>query len=248
MDTPMHGSMGAKDSHPPRLLRLVAAAVTALIPRSRPWFVWLKFRIYGQRIDRNQWAEGAMPVSPYFRFNDLTWEQTRQEFPDYFMLLEAAVSQARGRVLEIGCGTGTMTRWLANSPAVQSILAVEGFEDGLKQLRDAAMQKVTTLCAQADKLQLPSGSRFDTVVMTELIEHLYPDEEAALLKSIRPHLAPAARFIVSTPIGWMADRFHVRGFSKSAFSRHLARFYGKVEFVDYSSGYSQLAAGTFSAS
>jgi len=229
------------------LLSSIAARVVSRWPSTRPWFIWVKFRVFGERINRNQWSRDHEAQDNYLRLLDLSWEQTRQEYANYFRLLEPVVKHACGRVLEIGCGIGNMTRWLSQSPQVESILAVDGFKEGLERVAAARLPKVETLCALADNLRLSAGRQFDTVIMTEILEHLYADEERALLASIFPHLAPAARYIVSTPVGWMPDAFHVRGFSKRQFRKHLGRAYGDIELVDFGSGYSQLAVGKFNA-
>jgi 2-polyprenyl-3-methyl-5-hydroxy-6-metoxy-1,4-benzoquinol methylase len=227
------------------LLSSIAARVVSRWPTTRPWFIWVKFRVFGERINRNQWSTDHEGRGTYLRLLDLSWEETRKEYVNYFKLLEPVVKHARGRVLEIGCGIGNMTRWLAQSDQVESVLAVDGFQEGLERVTAAKLPKVETLCALADKLQLPAGRKFDTVIMTEILEHLYADEERALLVAILPHVAPGARYIVSTPIGWMHDAYHVRGFSKRQFRKHLGRDYGEIELVDFASGYSQLAVGKF---
>lgn len=201
----------------------------------------LKLAISGERLDRNQWSPSIL--AHYREQMKWSWAETAQKAPDYFKRLEFSVHQARGRVLEIGCGVGTMTRWLADSPDVTEVLAVDAYELALNDLRAANLPKVRVLKASAENLRLSPDELFDTVMLCEVIEHLYPDEELLLLERLRPHLAANARYVVSTPIGWLEDPTHVRAFSKRGLRRHLARYYGPVASVDYSAGYSQAAWG-----
>jgi 2-polyprenyl-3-methyl-5-hydroxy-6-metoxy-1,4-benzoquinol methylase len=224
------------------VLRFAAARVVACWPGSRPWFIWLKFKLFGKRISRDQWQATA---GDYERLLHLDWDATRRDFPSYFGVLEPAIKQAKGRVLEIGCGLGNMTRWIALAQSVQSVLALDAFETAINKVKEQGLPKVEARVMPAENLALESGRQFDTVYMCEFIEHLYADEEQSLLTKLRPHLAPGARFVISTPVGWMPDPNHVRGFSKRRFVKHLRKYYGNPEAVDFASGYSQLAWGSF---
>jgi 2-polyprenyl-3-methyl-5-hydroxy-6-metoxy-1,4-benzoquinol methylase len=157
------------------------------------------------------------------------------------------VARASGRVLELGCGIGTMTRWIAARPDVHCVVAVDAFEQATRRLEQEKLPEVQVMCAPAHNLALTGEDAFDCVFLCELIEHLYPDEERALPAAIRPHLAQGARFVVSVPVGWLEDPGHFRGFSARAFERHLKRYYGEIEGVDRSAGYSQVARGRFTA-
>jgi 2-polyprenyl-3-methyl-5-hydroxy-6-metoxy-1,4-benzoquinol methylase len=206
----------------------------------------VRYRLTGAKIDRNQWHEPSPESQEAYRaMRERTWDELREHNPDYFARLSYSVEHAKGRVLEIGCGQGNMTRWLVQQPEVQSIVAVDAFPQAVEALNALGLEGVECRTMAADALELGANERFDTVMLCEVIEHLYPDEETALLESIRPHLAERARFVVSVPIGWLEDPYHVRAFSLGGFRRHLRRHYGIVEGVDVSSGYSQVAWGIF---
>lgn len=51
-------------------------------------------------------------------------------------------------------------------------------------------------------------------------------------------------FVVSTPIGFMPDPAHLRGFKKGDFIKHLEKYYGKVKDIHYTDG-QQIAFGYF---
>jgi len=96
-----------------------------------------------------------------------------------------------------------------------------------------------------ENIKFDDKRKFDTVLICEVIEHIYPDEERKMLNSLRPYIDSKTAFIVSTPIGWMPDPYHVRGFSKRNFKRHLKKYYGTPKEIDLYSGYSQVAFGWF---
>ncbi len=214
-------------------------------PSFRPWLLWLDFVLRGRRINRDQWDDATATATKqvYQNLTRWSWDETQVQTPQYFRVLQQAVGLARGRVLELGCGVGNMTRWFAAKGGADSILAIDAFPFAVGYVRQAGYPNVDVMCAPVEALGLPPGRKFDTVVLCELIEHLYTDEEQKMLDALRPSLERHATFVVSTPVGFMPDPNHVRGFSKNSFKRHIRRHYGTLEGVDYSSGYSQVAWG-----
>ncbi len=173
----------------------------------------------------------------------LSWEQTAAEYPEYFARLRASVGRTRGVVLELGCGSGNMTRWIAARDEVSRVVAVDAFAQAVSRLQSHNLPKVEVRRADMAKLQLDPAERFDTLVMCELLEHLYPDEERALRAAALPCMADDAGYVISVPNGWLEDPHHVRSFSASALERHAARHYGPVLGRDDSAGYSQVIWG-----
>lgn len=212
----------------------------------RPLWLHVQYRILNRRVDRNQWSDANRAAMDVMRSRlEWTWQKTREQEPQYFARLEGAVGQTRGRVLEIGAGIGNMTQWIARRDEVEHVLALDAFKEVVDEIAARRLPKVEARHTPADAPPLKPEEQFDTLVMCELIEHLYADEERAMLEALRPHAAEGARFVVSTPIGWLEDPYHVRGFSRARFRRHLERHYGEVEGVDESSGYAQVAWGSF---
>lgn len=227
---------------------MIAALRSRLRGYLRPLAIHLQWRLGGRRIDRDQWAGAEQAMATYRQQRDLPWPEVEKLFPAYALRAGAAIARTRGRVLEVGCGIGNMTRHIAQRPEVQSVLAVDGFASATAELESLALPKVNVQTAAADGLALPQDRQFDTVVMCEFIEHLYPDEELRLLEALRPHLAPGAGWVVSVPVGWLEDPHHVRAFSPAAFARHLHKHYGTVQGRDDRSGYAQVAWGEFKES
>jgi len=200
--------------------------------------------LLGIRINRDQWISDEDTYT-YNKLMTLSWEETELYAPKYFKRLKFSLGKARGTVLELGCGMGTMTRWLSESENTEKIWAVDSSKRAIKQLKSYKLPKVTPLNLPVENLSLAREVRFDTVMICELLEHIYPDEEIKMLRFLDHVINPKTRFVVSVPIGKLPDPYHVRSFSKQKFRKHLMRFYGNPIEVDYSSGYSQIAWGFF---
>lgn len=101
------------------------------------------------------------------------------------------------RVLEIGCGPGSITKILAE----QGSCRVTGLE-----LDAEAIKKVTPYCVQVMQADLNSckwpclldgAERFDVVVAADVLEHLYDPLEA--LQQMVPLINSNGYFVVSLP-------------------------------------------------
>ena len=229
-----------------RLLRKLRKLHRQYQPVITPLRILFNYTFFQKKIDRNQWeAEKDANWEIYKNLMTWSWEETEKNAPPYFERLKFSVSKARGKVLEVGCGIGTMTRWLAESPEVESIVAIDAFPEAIDELVRYNLPKVTPLTISVENLQLNQPALFDTVVMCEIIEHLYPDEERKFLNGLRSYLHTETKYVISVPIGWMDDPHHVRGFSKRKFKRHLERFYGEPIEIYYLSDYTQEAWGYF---
>ena len=167
--------------------------------------------------------------------------EIRATSPQFFARLEAAVLACRGTVLEIGCSVGQITRWIAVEDAVSRVFAVDRDRTALAVLRAAGPPKTSVYADE--ELDPASIGRIDTLVLCELIEHISTRDERNLLRRYAGGLSPKTRFVISTPIGFLEDPDHVRGFSKTQFIEHVEGLYGPIETLDYRSGYSQLAVG-----
>src|SRR5438552_11723138 len=103
-----------------------------------------------------------------------------------------------------------VTRWIAANPEVSAVVALEVQPRYVRILDRFAFPKTTAIQADAlrDTERIAPHGPFDTVVLAEIIEHLTPGQELALLAALRRHLAPDARWVVTTPIGFMRDPDH----------------------------------------
>jgi 2-polyprenyl-3-methyl-5-hydroxy-6-metoxy-1,4-benzoquinol methylase len=205
--------------------------------------------LLGKKKDRNQWTrteKNAQNWDTYNKLMEYSWYETEVNFPAYFRGLKFCVEHCRGEVLEIGCGIGTMTKWIAQQELVTRVIAIDNSPEAIEKLRESKFLNVYPILMDLQSLNFEGCKKFDTVMLCEVLEHIYLDEEKKMLISLKPYIDKNTFYIISTPIYWMDDPYHVRGFSKSEFKKHLRRYYGEPQIIDYSVGYRQIAIGRFS--
>lgn len=96
------------------------------------------------------------------------------------------------RVLDLGCGTGTLTVMLARSAPESEVVGLDADPEALKRARTKAARhgvEVDFVQGRADAPQLPSGS-FDRIVSSLLFHHLSGDEKLRAFRAARDLLAP----------------------------------------------------------
>ncbi|MDR0307493.1 MAG: class I SAM-dependent methyltransferase [Chitinispirillales bacterium] len=94
-------------------------------------------------------------------------------------------------------------------------------------------QKIKIVHSVSEGLSFDNSYCFDTILLSEVIEHITLFEELKILDSIRANCSPNCRFVVSTPLGYMPEGTHIRGFSRSDFIYNLNTFYGKPKNIYY---------------
>lgn len=116
--------------------------------------------------------------------------------------------------LEIGCGTGFVTRGVAEEFPAAELTGSEIFVDGLAM---AARRVPTARLVQMDARNLPSVAEFDVVGAFDVIEHIEEDER--VMANVHRALRPDGLFVITVPQhGWLwspADdhAHHVRRYS-----------------------------------
>lgn len=99
-------------------------------------------------------------------------------------LTDMAVPQG-ARVLEVGCGTGAVTRVLAIWPGVGETIGVDPSPVFVAKARELARGLTAIVFEEADGRSLPfAGSTFDAVVFHTTLCHV-PDPEVALREAVR---------------------------------------------------------------
>lgn len=119
---------------------------------------------------------------------------------------EAAEIKAGMKVADIGCGRGELVLRAAGKGA--NVLGVDYSEEALKLAEELLSRstvpagRVRLLKADVNELLLEPGT-FDVIFMTDLAEHLYPEELAALLGNVLRALKPGGRLVAHTaPNRW----------------------------------------------
>lgn len=127
----------------------------------------------------------------YFELEDRHWWFVgRREI--LLSLLDRRLASDRGlRLLDFGCGTGTMAQHLARYGAVE---AIDADRDAVAFCRQRGLARVTHL----------SGSRvpfddehFDVVTAFDVLEHI--EDDAATLKELRRVLRPSGTLLCAVP-------------------------------------------------
>ena len=132
------------------------------------------------------------------------------------------------RVLEAGCGTGTITHYLAKRKRVVCFDLDEHYVDVLRQ-RYADRSNVRIEFADLSAPEWPdlSGEQIDTIVCVNVLEHL-PDD-ASVLQRFRSVLGPGGRLALLVPahqaLFGTTDRAlgHFRRYEREELARLLER-------------------------
>jgi cyclopropane-fatty-acyl-phospholipid synthase len=150
-------------------------------------------------------------------------------------MLELTAARARlqdgDRILELGCGWGSLSLWMAERYPKSTVTVVSNsrtqkrFIDARAEARGLANLEVIT--CDANHLSFPEGTRFDRVVSVEMFEHMRNYEtlmrriagwlspQGTLFVHIFTHRCYAYPFEVRDAGDWMAKYFFTGGIMPS---------------------------------
>ncbi len=118
-----------------------------------------------------------------------------------------------GRLIEIGCGNGGMTRLLASRS--DQVLALDISAVSLKEVEDLELTNVTTVHALVEHYE--PGQFFDWIVLSEVLEHLRQPQK--VVRRCLSWLLPGGSLLVTTPNGhWESDE-HLQEFNIESFAK-----------------------------
>ncbi|MBL7946084.1 MAG: methyltransferase domain-containing protein [Flavobacteriales bacterium] len=113
------------------------------------------------------------------------------------------------RVLEIGCGIGTVTSLLAKAVPNGRILAVDispkSIEIASQNLRKYGQVEFLV----SDMRDFEVTHRYDLVVLPDVIEHIPLVDHARLFATIARHMAPDGRVLINVPNAELLEYLHV---------------------------------------
>ena len=138
--------------------------------------------------------------------------------------LEKAKPFIRGDVLDLGCGSAlAKTRF---APQISHYVGVDRDEIHVKDLAEQ-FPDAKFYARNLDEDSLDFGSKFDTVLMLALIEHVFNQKQ--LLGEVVKSLKTGGRIIITTPTVFGNDVVHRVGsavglFAKSAADDHIVIF------------------------
>lgn len=98
------------------------------------------------------------------------------------------------RVLEIGCGTGSVLRVLQKSAAGGTVIGVDLHQEGLRYARGRLNP---ALLVQADVAHPPFSVKFEMVGLFDVLEHL--DDDVAALRGLRDLLTEGGILLLTVP-------------------------------------------------
>jgi ubiquinone biosynthesis O-methyltransferase len=102
-----------------------------------------------------------------------------------------------GRILDVGCGNGVISRHLGRLGF--NVLGVDVSEKTIEVARSIQpMPNVTFMKKSAEEL-VASGEKYDAVICSEVLEHL--NDPGALLKVLYSSLADNGKLIITVPNG-----------------------------------------------
>ncbi|MFC0213466.1 class I SAM-dependent methyltransferase [Paenibacillus chartarius] len=142
-----------------------------------------------------------------------------------------AAPYARGRVLDLACGTGYGSHMIAKERKreVTEVVAVDLDEETLRYAkREYHHQKITFLQGDAADRSLPERlGQFDTILCFETFEHIA--DEAALMDNLYRMLKPGGILVLSSPFGRgrgmpTSEPFHVHQLTPEEFGELFKRY------------------------
>lgn len=115
-------------------------------------------------------------------------------------LIAAVLAPPRPRrILDIGCGTGTLALRLAAADPHLQIVGLDGDEQVLARARQKTSglgQHVSFSAGLAAQLPAPDAS-FDVAIASLLLHHLAPADKLRALREARRVLAPGGRLVIA---------------------------------------------------
>lgn len=150
---------------------------------------------------------------------------------DFTKRSRAVLPLVYGKVLDLGCGYGYLTKLMADKKETKKIIAI----DKIKNFR-CPHPKIEFISADITQLKKIKG-KFDVVVASEFIEHISEPDFKNLLLIIKNSLLPGGFFIGTTPDGIIPSNwpFHIREYSRKELEFLLKNHFNKVEiqYIDF---------------
>ena len=164
-----------------------------------------------------------LALGPRLKYSSCYWPagvDTLAEAEDAMLELSCARAEVEDgmTILDLGCGWGSLTLWLAERYPSSEIVALSNSRPQREHIESFGRPNVRVLTADANAVDL-SPARFDRIMSIEMLEHMRNYE--ALLGRIAGWLEPGGAFFchvfthreLAYPYdeGWMTRRFFTGG-------------------------------------
>jgi len=107
------------------------------------------------------------------------------------------------RILDLGCGNGAVTAWLAERGGTSEVVGVEPSHEGIERARSAYPSIEFHQASAYDPLREQLGT-FSLVVSLEVVEHVY--DPTAFVHTVYEVVEPGGLAVISTPYhGWLKN-------------------------------------------
>lgn len=142
--------------------------------------------------------------------------------------IDVVLPQTHGRVLDLGCGYGYVTREIAARAQVTEVVGIDRILD-FRCPHPKITYRTQDLVVNP---RLPDG--FDVVVATDFIEHIPEAALLTLLPFVRDALRSGGVFIGSTPANYTqaatysGSPYHVREYQPQVLQTYLERHFTDV--------------------
>jgi 2-polyprenyl-3-methyl-5-hydroxy-6-metoxy-1,4-benzoquinol methylase len=191
----------------------------------------------------------AIRISGDYQARALKSDRADQRFwhEAKFRLIErVAMPSAHGRILDAGCGSGTISQFL--SLHAGQIIGIDSNPSAIAYASDA-FQRPNLQFRVGQFEDLLGDKPFDGIYCIEVIEHLYDSQAADVLSLFRRLTKPGGQLFITTPnyrsawpiIEWLLDRFdlvatldeaqHVTHFTKPKLRAMCARAGWRVDHL-----------------
>lgn len=120
------------------------------------------------------------------------------------LALEEGLRDA-ARVLEIGCGIGTVTGLLARAAPNARILASDLSPASIATARDTYVDLPNVEWNVINVVSDQIAGMFDMIILPDVLEHIPEEHHAALFVRLRSILAPNGRVVIHSPDPYYSD-------------------------------------------
>lgn len=154
---------------------------------------------------------------------DISWRAGSREWPTKHQLI-LSLTNKTDCILDVGCGTGAMLRYLARNGYTN----LEGLEISARAVEVLSKFGITMHHAELPSLPL-AGHKYDVVVASQVLEHII--RRRKFLRQLCRILKPAGALILFVPdncLGPIDEPSHVIKFNKDSLARELAPHFHSV--------------------